>query len=215
MITFPQEIYKLLQLAQSELEASQNTGRTAKNDLSEAHYFAAWVTTAIKQKRFDAVLLPTLKIWQGKARSLGLNAGLKNTFIQLEACYKKVLDEESNYKKVIKTQVLQFCEQLENNDWMVTLNLTVGSRLNRHSDGKHSIIICAKSLEDAFDEEGTLIAPVSIYIRGEQQTAINAAFDQGLLLYKINDYKSKVKYHGEFILYPENNGKTLPELPAQ
>lgn len=214
MITFPQEIYKLLQLAQSELEASQNTGRTAKNELSEAHYFAAWVTTAIKQKRFDAVLLPTLKIWQGKARSLGINAGLKNTFIQLDACYKKALDAESNYKEVCKAQVLQFCEQLGNDDWMVTTDLTVGTRLNRHSDGKHSVIICAKSFEDAFDDEGILISPVSVYIRGEQQVAINAAFDQSLLLYKKTDYKSKVKYHGEFIIYPTNNGPTLPELPV-
>lgn len=214
MITFSQEIYKLLQTVQADLKASQTSGRTAKNELSEAHYLAAWVTMAIRNKRFDSILLPTLKKWQNQARSLGKNAGLKNQFVQLERCYKIAMEDDESAKQVNKEQLLQFCSQLEALDWMTTTDLIVGTRLNRHSDGKHSVIVCAGSMDEHFDENGSLIKETAIYIRGDQQVAINTAFNHGLLLYKKTDYKSKVKYHGEFMIYPENSGKTLPELPA-
>jgi len=42
MILFSTEIYKLITTALSELNDSQNTGKTPQNPLSEAHYLGAW-----------------------------------------------------------------------------------------------------------------------------------------------------------------------------
>lgn len=213
MVLFSQEIYTLISSALSELEASQASGRTPKNTLSEAHYLGAWVTTAMKQKRFDTITLPTLKAWQSKARSLGKNAGLKEQFTYLQKCYNKVLDENKQVQAVNYTQVDSLVKQLAAEQWMVNTDLVVGNKLNRHSGGAASLIICEQQMLNNFDQQGVLIKPLSLYLRGDLQVLVNDAFAQNLLLHKITDYKSKVKYHGEFIIYPNNDGDKLPEFP--
>ena len=214
MALFSQEIYKLIKTALAELDASQASGRTAGNTLSEAHYLGAWVTTAMKKKRFDTVVLETLKGWQRQARSLGKNAGLKEQFIYLEKCYSQVLDADKQVQPVAIEQLNKLYSALTELDWMVTTDLEVGDKLNRHSGGKDSLIVCAEKISNSFDIQGTLTKPLSLYVRGNQQVIVDLAFKQNLLLYKKTDYKSKVKYHGEFIVYPNNDGHSLPEFPV-
>ncbi|WP_022940053.1 DUF2913 family protein [Psychromonas hadalis] len=215
MVLFSQQIYTLISTALTELEASQASGRTPKNPLNEAHYFGAWVTTAMKQKRFDTIVLPTLKAWQSKARSLGKGAQLKEQFIYLQQCYNQVLDENKQVQAVNLTKLQALIAQLENEQWMVNTDLVVGNKLNRHSGGASSLIICETQMHDCFDEQGTLIKPLSLYLRGDLSELVNCAFEQNLLLHKMTDYKSKVKYHGEFIIYPNNDGDKLPEFPIK
>ncbi|MEI6895746.1 MAG: DUF2913 family protein [Colwellia sp.] len=213
MVLFSQEIYSLISTALSELEASQTSGRTPKNALNEAHYLGAWVTTAMKQKRFDRITVPTLKAWQSKARSLGKNAGLKEQFYYLQQCYNQVLDANHQVQTVRYAQIEKLVAQLEAEQWMVNTDLIVGDKLNRHSGGATSLIICEQQLNNNFDDKGVLIKPISLYLRGDLHILINHAFVQNLLLHKITDYKSKVKYHGEFVIYPNNDGDQLPEFP--
>ena len=215
MSIFSQEIYHLTSLALSELDASQTSGRTMRNPLSEAHYLGAWVTTAIKKKRFDTIVLETLKFWQKKARSLGKNAELKEQFTYLQKCYNQVLDEKKASRSLNIEQFNALYAALTEQQWLVTTDLEVLDKLNRHSDGKDSLIVCAAQISNYFDEQGVLIKPISLYIRGNQQTAITLAFAQNILLHKQTDYKSKVKYHGEFVVYPHNDGEFLPELPKE
>lgn len=215
MIQFSTEIYKLITTALTELSDSQNSGRTPHNPLSEAHYLGAWVTNTMKKKRFDSIVVPTLQSWQRQARSLGKNAGLKQQFTCLEKCYSEVLDEHKEVRLVNKSQLDKLFAMLEEDQWIVTTDLPVGEKLNRHSGGKESLIVCAQQLLDCFDQQGTLIKPISLYIRGTVQKIVDFAFAQDLLLHKVTDYKSKVKYHGEFIVYPNNEGNCLPELPEK
>lgn len=215
MSLFSQEIYKLISSALTELEASQASGRTPHNPLSEAHYLGAWVTNAMKKKRFDAIVLETLKGWQKQARSLGKNADLKNQFIYFQQCYNQVLDPSKQAQAVNIAQLNRLFAALEEDQWLVTRDLDVGEKLNRHSGGKESLIVCAEKLSSSFDEQGLLIKPLSLYVRGTQQTIIALAFVEKLLLHKKTDHKSKVKYHGEFILYPNNEGASLPSIPPK
>ena len=215
MILFSQEIYKLIDCALTELAASQAAKRTPKNELNEAHYLGAWVTTAMKKKRFDSIALTTLQGWQKQARSLGKNAGLKEQFIYLQKCYSQVLNADKQVQPVYITQLNKLYEKLTAEQWMVTTDMVVGERLNRHSGGQESLIVCAEKTTSCFDEQGLLIKPISLYVRGDQQTIINLAFAEDLLLYKKTDNKSKVKYHGEFIVYPNNDGTSLPEFPIE
>ena len=215
MVLFSQEIYTLISSALSDLEASQASGRTPKNTLNEAHFLGAWVTTSIKTKRFDSITVPTLKAWQSKARSLGKNAGLKDQFTYLQSCYNQVLDTNKKVQAVNYSQIETLVKQLEDEQWMVNTDLVVGNKLNRHSGGKASLIICEQELLDNFDEQGILIKPLSLYLRGDLNVLVNYAFEDNLLLHKITDYKSKVKYHGEFIVYPNNDGDKLPEFPTK
>ena len=211
MSSFSTLIHQVVTQALADLSEAQAKGKIPKNPLSETHFLAAWTTSAIKKKRFESDVVPTLTIWQRKARSLGKNAALVDTFTAIKTSYEHVFDESLKTKPVNKDQIIALCEKLTALQWMVNTDLEVGEKLNRHSAGQASMIICSHAFENNF-EHGLLAKPISLYIRGDVAEALQAAFDQSLLLYKVTDYKSKVKYHGEYVLYPNNDGTFLPEL---
>ncbi|PKG38405.1 DUF2913 family protein [Psychromonas sp. Urea-02u-13] len=215
MVLFSQEIHILVTTALTELQASQASGRTSKSPLNEAHYLGAWVTNAMKQKRFDSITVPVLKAWQSRARSQGKNSGLKASFLYLQKCYNQVLDEQKQVQAVTLSQLQAVVAKLEAAQWMVNIDLVVGAKLNRHSGGAASLIICEDQMLQCFDEEGILVKPISLYLRGDLPELVKLAFANNLLLHKITDYKSKVKYHGEFIIHPNNDGDKLPEFPVE
>lgn len=211
MTSFSTSIHQVVTTALADLHEAQLKGKIPKNPLSETHFLAAWTTNAMKKKRFESDVLPTLKIWQRKARSLGKNAALVETFQAIKAHYEHVFDQDLKAKPVYKQQIIDFCDKLTGLQWMVNTDLEVGEKLNRHSAGQASMIICSQQFEQYF-EDGLLVKPISLYIRGDLPEALQAAFEQSLLLYKVTDYKSKVKYHGEYIIYNNNEGEFLPEL---
>jgi hypothetical protein len=211
MTSFSTSIHQVVTTALADLHEAQLKGKIPKNPLSETHFLAAWTTNAMKKKRFESDVLPTLKIWQRKARSLGKNAALVETFEAIKAHYEHVFDQDLKAKPVHKQQIIDLCDKLTELQWMVNTDLEVGEKLNRHSAGQASMIICSQQFEQCF-EDGLLVKPISLYIRGDLPEALQAAFEQSLLLYKVTDYKSKVKYHGEYIIYNNNEGEFLPEL---
>jgi len=211
MTSFSTSIHHVVTSALADLNEAQLKGKIPKNPLSETHFLAAWTTNAIKKKRFESDVVPTLTIWQRKARSLGKNAALVETFTAIKQSYEHVFEQDLTPKPVNKDQVVALCDKLTEQLWMVNTDLEVGEKLNRHSGGQASLIICSNEFETHF-EDGLLVKPISLYIRGDVAEALQAAFEQSLLLYKVTDYKSKVKYHGEYIIYPNNNGDFLPEL---
>jgi len=211
MSSFSISIHQVVTQALLDLKEAQAKGKIPKNPLSETHFLAAWTTNAIKKKRFDSDVVPTLTIWQRKARSLGKNAALVETFTAVKENYEHVFDESLKTQPVQKSQITALCEILTNQQWMVNTDLEVGEKLNRHSGGQASLIICNQAFENSF-EHGLLAKPISLYIRGDIAEALQAAYTQSLLLYKVTDYKSKVKYHGEYLIYVNNDGTFLPEL---
>jgi hypothetical protein len=211
MTRFSTSIHHVVSSALIDLNEAQNKGKIPRNPLSETHFLAAWTTNAMKKKRFDTDVLPTLQAWQRKARSLGKDAALVTTFTNIKNTYEHVFDADLNPKIVTKTQVSDLCESLTLSQWLVNTDLEVGEKLNRHSAGKASLIISSDEFESHF-AEGELVKPISLYVRGDVTEALKAAYEQSLLLYKVTDYKSKVKYHGEYIIYPHNDGVYLPEL---
>lgn len=210
MALFPQEIFRLTNSALNEL----NSLKTAHNPLSEAHYLAAWVTKAIKSKRFDRIALQTLKAWQSQARSLGKNAHLKAQFNTLQKCYSRVLDAENQLKPVSILMIEKLYGELSARQWQVTTQSEIAGKLKIDSGGRGSLLLCAEQLKSCFDKQGQLINTLSLYIRGDRQAITDLAFEHNLLLYKKTDYKSKVKYHGELLIFPDNNGTFLPEFPG-
>lgn len=211
MTSFSTSIYQVVTTALSDLKEAQAKGKIPQNPLSETHFLAAWTTNAIKKKRFESNVVPTLTIWQRKARSLGKNAALVETFTAIKNSYEHVLDDNLQLQSISKDQVINLSEKLSSLNWMVNTDLEVGAKLNRHSGGQASLIICNTEFENNF-QDGKLIKPLSLYIRGDIQEAITTAYENNLLLHKVTDYKSKVKYHGEYLLEVNNNGDFLPEL---
>ncbi|MBC7002265.1 DUF2913 family protein [Photobacterium sp. BZF1] len=219
MATFYQEIYKVVSQGLQELSDSQQAGKTPKNPVSETLYLNAWVTKVIKQQRYDHVVGKTLVDWQKQARSMGKNAQLKNQFEQIKSCYEGIpQDGESadtiQANNLNDAQLKALYEQLDEQDWLVTTEYEVNRKVTHHTDGQASLVVCSAQYAAAFDEAGEMVKPLSLFVRGDIRALIDLAYAQGMLLYKVTDYKSIVKYHGEYKLFPCNAGTHLPELPS-
>ena len=46
-----------------------------------------------------------------------------------------------------------------------------------------------------------MVKPMNWFVRGNHAEFIQAAMEAGFMLHKVTDYKSAVKYHGEYIVY--------------
>ena len=175
---------------------------------------SAWVTKVLKQHSFDCCVVKTLQEWQQQSRTMGKNAQLKLHFERLAETYAKVTDEQGQSTVITPALIATFYTALQQQDWLVTSEYEVSRKVSHHTDGKASLVVCSAQYAESMNEDGGLVKPLSLYVRGNVQKFIDIAYQHGLLLYKITDYKSKVKFHGEYVIYPHNAGGHLPELPT-
>lgn len=215
MANFYQEIYKLVSDGLNELAESVQSGKTPGNPVSETNFLNLWVTKVIKQQRYHHCVAKTLLGWQQQARSMGKNAQLKQQFEHIRQTLAGIPREESDEAKpTTAAQIQSLYEKLEQADWVVATEYEVNRKVTHHTDGQASLVVCAKQYKESVSEQGEVVKPLSFYIRGDVREFVDAAYEQGLLMYKVTDYKSIVKYHGEYMVYPANAGMCLPELPT-
>ncbi|MGC9460841.1 DUF2913 family protein, partial [Vibrio genomosp. F10] len=48
---------------------------------------------------------------------------------------------------------------------------------------------------------------------GNHAEFIEKSAAAGFMVHKVTDYKSVVKYHGEYVIFPRNQGNQLAEIP--
>ncbi|WP_064603428.1 DUF2913 family protein [Photobacterium sp. J15] len=215
MANFYQEIYKLVSDGLNELAESVQSGKTPGNPVSETNFLNLWVTKVIKQQRYHHCVAKTLLGWQQQARSMGKNAQLKQQFDHIRQTLAGIPREENDEAKpTTAAQIHSLYEKLEQADWVVATEYEVNRKVTHHTDGQASLVVCAKQYKESVSEQGEVVKPLSFYIRGDVREFVDAAYEQGLLMYKVTDYKSIVKYHGEYMVYPVNAGMCLPELPT-
>ena len=215
MTIFFNEIYNVVNSGLVALQEAQATGKAQKNPVSESIFLSAWVTKVLKQHSFDRCVVKTLQEWQQQSRTMGKNAQLKLHFERLAETYAKVTDEQGQSIAITSAVMTTFYTALEQQDWLVTNEYEVNRKVSHHTDGKASLVVCSAQYAAAINDEGELVKPLSLYIRGNVQQFIDIAYQHSILLFKITDYKSKVKFHGEYIIYPLNTGIHLPELPTR
>ncbi|GAA4872537.1 DUF2913 family protein [Ferrimonas pelagia] len=208
------EIYTLATTGLTELAQAQESGRVPRAPISEAHYFSAWVTRAIKQQRFAHSTAKQLKAWQKQARTQGKGAALKDLFERIAAIYGPLLHGTEEMAMVTMRQLEALAEEADAAGWVVEPEEVIDGPFIHHTDGQGSLVLCAKQQQTHFLNDDELIKPISLYLRGDMSAFIAMAYRHGLLLHKVTDYKSLVKYHGEYLLYPANAGPILAELPA-
>ncbi len=206
------EIWRLAKTALAELAIAKQQGKVPNNPASEAHFFSAWVTRAIKQQRFPHCLAKLLLSWQKSARTQGIHAGLAANFTAIIETYEPLVVEDECMAPVTQLQLLGLCEALQQQQWLVERDYSIQRKVRHHTDGQHSLVINAEQWQNSFAPDGTLMHPLSLYVRGDVRQLTDVAMQHQLLLHKVTDYKSLVKYHGEYLIYPANAGNMLAQL---
>ncbi|GEK15040.1 DUF2913 family protein [Aliivibrio fischeri] len=212
-VDYYQEIQRVINSALGDLQESKDSGRLPKNPVSANHFLIRWVTTAIKSQRFAHCVAKDLMTWQKEGRTKGTGTQLPVRFEQYSRLYAELAPVEQA-TSISKSAIMAWSESLEEKEWCVTTEYEVLEKASLFSDGDHSFIICSTQLESCFDAESEeLIKPLTCYVRGNHHEFVESAFEHGLMVHKRSDYKSKVKYHGEYLIYPHNHGTQLGEIP--
>ena len=117
-------------------------------------------------------------------------------------------------KTLLDSQIERFLDDMETAGWEVSTSevLTSGGKVQLYTEGQNSLALCSEQCDVCFDGE-LLVKPMSWFIRGNHQEFIEKAYQAGFLVHKVTDYKSAVKYHGEYVVFPANKGDRLAEIP--
>jgi len=208
------EIQKLVNSALEEITALHKTRKVVDAPVSNNHYLVRWVTKALKSQSYDRSVVADLTRWQKQGRSKGNQADLMFTFKRISAFYSKFFPTGEDSKELKDSDVEAFMEVMYQKGWSVSSEdeLTTGGKIQFFTDGDHSFALCAKQCDDSFEGE-LMTQPMSWFVRGNHAEFIEAAMEAGFMLHKVTDYKSAVKYHGEYIVYPRNQGNQLAEIP--
>ncbi len=213
MVPYYQELQRVINSALADLQESKESGRLPKNPVSENHFLIRWVTTAIKSQRFAHCVASDLKMWQKEGRTKGTGTELSVRFAHYSRLYKELAPVDAT-KAISKDAILAWAEYLaDSKGWCVTTEYEVLPKASLFSDGDHSLIICSTQLDGCFDSEAKLIKPLTCYVRGNHYEFVESAYEHGFIVHKRSDYKSKVKYHGEYLIFPNNQGSQLGEIP--
>lgn len=207
------EIKRLASLALSELNDALTQKKIPTNPISEEGFLCRWVATASKKQRFLPCVNEDLKRWTQQGRSMGKNANLKAQLTEINQFYTRVFTQDDEHPAITKNQFDQFVLSLKDADWMIHTEFDIDRKVRVISDGQDSFAVCNTAFTQAFDETDTLTKPLSLYFRGHEPWFVAKAFEHQLLLKKITHYKSIVKYHGEYQIWPNNQMNALCVIP--
>ncbi len=206
------EIQNLVNTALNEMAEEHKKGRLPDTPVSNTHFILRWITRAIKGQRFHRVVSGDLLHWQKTGRSKGTQLDLLLLFRQISSLYAEFTPESKESKPVLDSDIEDFIDFMEAQGWAVCTEYDVREKIQVFTEGESSFLLCSYQCEDCFDASD-LVKPMSWYVRGNHAEFVRLATNQGFLVHKVTDYKSKVKYHGEYLVYPNNQGPRLAEIP--
>lgn len=206
------EIQAVVNAALNELSQEHQSGKLSDAPIANNHFLIRWVTRAIKTQRFHHCVAKDLIAWQKIGRSKGNQAGFWDLFKRISLLYGELLCEDN--ADILDSDIESFLDRMEGLDWEVSTSepLTNCGKTQLFTDGQKSLGLCANQCDDCFDG-AVLVKPMSFFVRGNHAEFVEQAYQAGFLLHKVTDYKSSVKYHGEYLIFPKNQGQQLAELP--
>ncbi|GLO60790.1 hypothetical protein MACH09_12980 [Vibrio sp. MACH09] len=213
MTSYYIEIQNLVNTALKDVGEQHSKGKLINAPISNTHYMVRWVSKMLKAQTFDRCVLDDLKRWQKAGRSKGTQSELIFTFENISKFYAKHMPVDVEPKPILDSQIDAFLEQMYQLGWSYCTEDPVTDKFQVFTDGDNSLVLCANQCDDCFEGGSELVKPMSFYVRGNHAEFIEQATNAGFLLHKRTKYKSKVKYHGEYLVFPSNMGNQLAEIP--
>ncbi|WP_162063047.1 DUF2913 family protein [Vibrio taketomensis] len=214
MAEYTVEIQKLVNAALEEIHAEHQAKKLVNAPVANNNFMIRWVTKALKGQRFHRCVVDNLTAWQKAGRTKGNDSNLMFTFERISAFYADFFPAEQATKVIKDSDIEAFLDAMEQAGWEVSTSepLVGVGKVQIFTDGQNSLALCSEQCEKCFDGE-LLVKPMSWFVRGNHAQFVEAATKAGFMVHKVTDYKSNVKYHGEYLIYPENKGTQLAEIP--
>lgn len=207
------EIQKVVNSALQELAQEHAAGKLADAPVANNHFLVHWVSKALKSQRFQRCVGDDLTAWQKAGRSKGNQSGLLLQFRRISAFYARFFNDHADNDLTDK-KIEAFLDEMEQAGWEVSTSepLVGCGKIQIFTDGQNSLALCSVQCDACFDGE-MLVKPMSWFVRGFHAEFVEKASAAGFMVHKRTDYKSNVKYHGEYLIFPGNQGTQLAEIP--
>ncbi|KKD58205.1 hypothetical protein RN22_22275 [Grimontia sp. AD028] len=212
-MSYIKDIKSVVDSALAELEEAKASGKLQSNPVSEESFLCRWVAQAVKKQRFGNSVSKEMTAWVQQGRSMGKHANIKGQMQHIASVYHHHFPQGDEHSAITKNQFDALVEALEEADWMIHTEYEINRKVRVISDGQHSFAVCSIALGKSFNAEGELVKPLSLYVRGPESWFIETVREHGMLMTKVTDYKSIVKYHGEYQIWPRNQADRLLVLP--
>ncbi|WP_391090293.1 DUF2913 family protein [Vibrio sp. NH-UV-68] len=214
MSQYTVEIQKLVDQALEDIAKEHKAGRLSNGSVANNLYLVRWVTKAIKSQQFPRIVVDDLVRWQKMGRSKGDQAGLMTTFQRISTYYQQFFPQGEAERVIKDKEIDAFLDMMEANGWEVSTSepLVGCGKVQIFIEGSNSLALCSDQCDDCFDGE-ELVKPMNWFVRGHHADFIEKASAAGFMVHKVTDYKSNVKYHGEYLIFPANRGNQLAEIP--
>lgn len=206
------EIQNVVNGALSELKQQHAAGKLADTPITNTHFLARWVTKSIKSQCFNSCVKDDLLRWQKASRSKGAGSDLLGIFERISELYQRLVPIGEEHVPILDVHIEAFMDHMESVGWEVVNEFELTEKTQIFADQPNSFVLCAKQCDDCF-EGSDLVKPMSFFVRGNHTAFVLEASNNGFLVHKQTDYKSIVKYHGEYRIFPKNEGNKLAEIP--
>lgn len=207
------EIQRVVNAALGDMATEHQRSKLIDAPAPNNQFLVRWVTKAIKSQQFQPCVGKNLKEWQGLGRSQGNFAALETVFRRISAYYAMFHGTGRN-NTITDGNIEYFLDEMEKDGWEVTTSepLVNQGKIQLLTEKRNSLALCAHQCTGCFDGE-ILVKPMSWFVRGDHSKFVESASQFGFMVHKNSDYKSNVKYHGEYLIYPQNAGMMLAEIP--
>lgn len=213
-MSYVTHIQTVVNTAFADIEAAITARKLVDAPAAREAFLGRWVAQAAKKQRFHHSVKADLQRWVQRARSAGTKAALEAEFRQIQSVYQAWFPVNAPANAVMHAQLCQLIDAAKAAQWVVHTDATIDRKVRVISDGHHSLAVCPDATQAAFDSEGVLVKPLSVYVRGPENTFIGWAHQAGLAPTKVTAYKSIVKYHAESLIWPQNQADSLMVMPV-
>ncbi|OOE88137.1 DUF2913 family protein [Salinivibrio sharmensis] len=212
-MSYVTEIQTVMAAAFDDLAAAIAAKKVVDAPNAREAFLGRWVAQAVKQQRFHHSVKADLQRWTQRARSAGTQAGLGAEFAQIQTVYAEWFPVSEPAKPVHKSQLQQWIDCAVEAGWCVHTQDKIDRKVKIISGGQHSMAVCPGAMHTAFDDEQHLVSPLSVYVRGPEQAVIGWAHQAWIAPTRVTAYKSIVKYHAEYRIWPNNQADGLMVMP--
>ncbi|MFM4720432.1 DUF2913 family protein [Aeromonas bivalvium] len=199
--TYNQALLEMASASLAEL-ARTGAGRAPRTQAQESHFLSLWLADSLKEKRFSRLVMEDLKGWVQQARTQGAGADLKGLLSRIVRHYSQAAREG------LGARLMALLDECEQAGWQRITEYALDGKARLASQGQASIVICAAKLASALAGD-ELVAPLTLYVRGDEQQLARFAQCHGLLIGQGNKKQTRVKHHKGHLLMPAN---ALPAL---
>ncbi|MEF1285000.1 DUF2913 family protein [Vibrio sp. M250220] len=214
MSEYTVEIQKLVNAALDDIAREHKAGKLVNGPVANNLYLVRWVTKALKSQQYPRIVVDDLTRWQKSGRSKGNQASLMQTFQRISKFYAQFFPQGQAERVIKDKEIDAFLDAMEQQGWEISTSepLVNCGKVQIFTEGPNSLALCSEQCDNCFDGE-ELVKPMSWFVRGHHADFVEKASAAGFMVHKVTDYKSNVKYHGEYLIFPANRGNQLAEIP--